>query len=153
MAPLPPRRSSQQMPVDMGSVFLLTDGFAMYTITRMCANRRASRRQNTRNHPPMIQAGNDLRAASISGDSCSSQINGSAAWAKLLCLSLEWQQRTTRATSLDDARFAGKTVSDAPRMIYVKSACDAMWTTNTRAGLSQTPLTCRRAGQWRYRAH
>ena len=127
------------MPVDMRKNVLPTGGFAMSTIIRMCANRHASRRQNTRNHLPMNQPSSDRRADSSSGDSFSSRINGSAAWAKLLCLSRQWPRRTTRATSLDDARCAGKTASEAPLKISAKFAYDAMWTTNTKAGLSQTP--------------
>ena len=50
--------------------FLPTGGFATSTIIRMCANRRASRRQNTRNHLPMIQPSSDMHADSAFGDSC-----------------------------------------------------------------------------------
>ena len=48
-----------------------TGGLAMSTIIRMCANRHASRRQNTRNHLPMNQPSSDKRADSSSGDSFS----------------------------------------------------------------------------------
>ena len=152
MAPLPPKKSLRQMLVDMGIVSLPTDGFAMCITIRMCANRHASRRPNTRSHPPMKRARSDRRAVSFSGGSYLSQDNGYAAWAKLWCLSLQWQRKTTRATSLGDARSAGKIVSEVPRMIFAKFACDAMWTTSTRTALSQTLRSCHTPRQWRCRA-
>ena len=119
---------------------------------RMCASRHASRRPNTRSHPPMKRARSDRRAVSFSGGSYLSQDNGYAAWAKLWCLSRQWQRKTTRATSLGDARFAGKNVSEVPRMIFAKIACDAMWTTSTKAALSQTRRSSHTPGQGRYKA-
>ena len=153
MAPLLLKPFSQQMPIDTGTALHPTDGFAMCITIRMRANRHASRRPNTRSHPPMTRARSDKRAVSISGGSCLSQANGYAAWAKLWCLSRQWQRKTTRATSLGDARSAGKIASEAPRMIFAKFACDAMWTTSTRTALSQTLRTCHTPGQWRCRAH
>ena len=144
MAPLLPKKSLQQMPVDMGIVLLVTDGFAMCITIRMYANRHASKRLNTRSHPLMIRARSDTPAVSFFGDSCLSQINGCAAWAKLWYLSRQWQRKTTRATNLGDARFAGKIASEVPQMIFAKFACDAMWTTSTRTALFQTSRTRRR---------
>ena len=147
MAHLLPKKSSQQMPVDTGIALLPTDGFAMCITIRMCASRHASRRPNTRSHPPMKRARSDRRAVSFSGGSCLSQANGYAAWAKLWCLSRQWQRKTTRATSLGDARSADKIVSEVPRMIFAKFACDAMWTTSTRTALSQTLRSCHTPSQ------
>ena len=152
MALLLPKKSSQQMPVDTGNALLPTNGFAMCITIRTCASRHASRRPSTRNHLPMIRARSDKRAVSISGGSCLSQANGYAAWAKLWCLSRQWQRKTTRATSLGDARSAGKTAFEVPRMIFAKFACDAMWTTSTRTALSQTLRSCHTPSQWRCRA-
>ena len=153
MVPLLLKKLLQQMPIDMGIVSLPTDGFAMCITIRMCANRHASKRPNTRSHPPMSRARIDTRAVFIFGDSCLSQVHGYAAWANLWCLSRRWQRKTTQATSLGDATFAGEIDSEVPRMIFARFASDAMWTTNTRTVLSQTLRTCRRADQWRYRAH
>ena len=147
MAHLLPKKFSQQMPVDTGIALLPTDGFAMYITIRMCASRHASKRQNTRSHPPMKRARSDRRAASVSGGSCLSQDNGYGAWAKLWCLSRQWQRKTTRATSLGDARSAGKIASEVPRMIFAKFACDAMWITSTRTAVSQTRRSRHRPSQ------
>ena len=45
------------------------------------------KKQNIKNHLPIKQPSSDRRADSYSGDTFSSRCNGSAAWAKHLCLS------------------------------------------------------------------
>ena len=135
-------KTSQPMPVDM-PIFLRAQGSATSSITRMCAGRHASRTQSTRSHLRTRHPSSDRRADSASGGSYSSHNHGSAAWAKPCCLSRQWQQRTTKAASLDDARFAGKTASEAPRVISVRFAYGAMWTISARTKPSQTPRTSR----------
>ena len=148
MALLLPKNFSQQMLVDTGVALLWTDGFAMCITIRMCASRHASRRPSTRSHQPMNRARSERRVVSFSGGLCLSQANGYVVWAKLWCLSRQWQRKTTRATSLGDARSAGKTASEVPRMIFAKFDCDAMWITSTTTAVSQTRRSPHRLSQW-----